>query len=101
MPTFDILLGAFGAGIYLIVAITHLDLWVRRRERTGHLWLALASASALLVDITGIALAFAATAAPALMGLNTLGVAGATAALLELVSALSRSPTGRWSRRLQ
>jgi len=101
VPTFDVLLGAFGAGIYLIVAITHLDLWVRRRERTGHLWLALASASALLVDITGIALAFAATAAPALMGLNTLGVAGATAALLELVSALSRSPTGRWSRRLQ
>ena len=101
MPTFDVLLGAFGAGIYLIVAITHLDLWVRRRERTGHLWLALASASALLVDITGIAIAFAATAAPALLGLNTLGVAGATAALLELVSALSRSPTGRWSRRLQ
>ena len=101
MPTFDVLLGAFGAGVYLIVAVTHADLWARRRERTGHLWLALASASALVVDVTGIALAFAATAEAALLGLNTLGVAGATAALLELVSALSRAPTGRWSRRLQ
>jgi diguanylate cyclase (GGDEF)-like protein len=101
VPTLDVLLGAFGAGVYLIVALTHLDLWVRRRERTGHLWLALASASALLVDVTGIALAFAATAEPALLGLNTFGVAGATAALLELVSALARAPTGKWSRRLQ
>jgi diguanylate cyclase (GGDEF)-like protein len=101
VPTFDVLLGAFGAGVYLIVAITHLDLWVRRREGTGHLWLALASASALLVDVTGIAIAFAAAPAPALLALNMLGVAGATASLLELVSALARSPTGRWSRRLQ
>lgn len=102
MPTLDVLLGAFGAGIYLIVALTHLDLWIRRRERTGHLWLAATSASALVVDLTGIAAAFAPPAPlPALLMLNLLGVSAATAALVEMVSALNHETTSRFVRRLQ
>ena len=102
VPTFDILLGAFGAGVYLIVAIIHLDLWLRRRERSGHLWLALTSGSALVVDLTGIAIPFSAPwATKTLLGLNALGVAGATSCLLELVSALNRTATSPWVRRFQ
>lgn len=102
MPTLDVLLGAFGAGIYLIVALTHFDLWNRRRERTGHLWLAATSASALVVDLTGIAAAFApAPVVPAVLVVNLLGVTAATAALVEMVSALNRDATHRWLRRLQ
>jgi diguanylate cyclase (GGDEF)-like protein len=102
VPTLDVLLGAFGAGIYLIVALTHLDLWIRRRERTGHLWLAATSASALVVDHTGIAAAFAPPAPlPALLMLNLLGVSAATAALVEMVSSLNQETTSRLVRRLQ
>lgn len=102
MPTLDVLLGAFGAGIYLIVAISHFDLWIRRRERVGHLWLAAASASALVVDLTGVAVAFAPPSFTAfLLGANVLGVALATASLVELVSALNRGATGAWARRLE
>lgn len=102
MPNFDVLLGAFGAGIYVIVALIHLDLWARRREQLGHLWLAAASASALVVDVTGIVAALKAPDVPAvLLGLNILGVAGATIFLRELVSALSRIPTGRGTRCIQ
>jgi diguanylate cyclase (GGDEF)-like protein len=102
VPTFDVLLGTFGAGIYLIVAVIHADLWIRRRERLGHLWLAGASTSALIVDVTGIAIPFSPeTAIPILVALNVFGVAGATASLVELVSELSRSPTAAWTRWLQ
>jgi diguanylate cyclase (GGDEF)-like protein len=101
VPTLDVLLGAFGAGIYLIVALTHFDLWNRRRERIGHLWLAATSASALIVDITGIAAAFAPpSAVPVVLVVNLLGVTATTAALVEMVSALNRETTSPWVRRL-
>lgn len=102
MSTFDILLGAFGAGIYAIVAVTHFDLWSRRRRSVGHLWLALTSAAALLVDVTGILTAFVSERLMAIVvALNFVGVAGATASLIELASALSGSATGKWFRRQQ
>ena len=102
MPTFDVLLGAFGAGIYLIVALTHFDLWIRRRERKGHLWLAATSASALVVDVTGIAAPFAPPAIlPGLLAINLLGVTAATAALVEMVAALNREITSRSTRGVQ
>ena len=37
------LLDAFGAGLYLLFGAAHLDLWLRRRDRLGYLWLAAAS----------------------------------------------------------
>jgi diguanylate cyclase (GGDEF)-like protein len=96
------LFDAFGAGIYLLFGIIHLDLWARRRDRMGHLWLAGASASALLVDITGMLNRRLDPWTPAwMMALNTLGVAAATVCLFELVSSLNRATAGRLARVLQ
>ncbi len=75
-----------GAGAYLLFGAIHIDLWLRRRERLGHLWLALASISALLVDVTGIASRRLGSGEWWLASLNFLGVAGATISLFELVS---------------
>ena len=96
------LFDAFGAGVYLLFGIIHLDLWFRRRDRMAHLWLAGASASALIVDVTGI-IARGREASPNLIVLilNTLGVAAATVCLFELVSSLNRVPAGRPARALQ
>jgi diguanylate cyclase (GGDEF)-like protein len=96
------LFDAFGAGVYVLFGIIHLDLWFRRRDRMAHLWLAGASASALIVDVTGI-LGKGREASPnlILMILNTLGVAAATVCLFELVSSLNRVPAGRLARTLQ
>jgi len=96
------LFDAFGAGVYLLFGIIHLDLWFRRRDRMAHLWLAGASASALLVDVTGI-IAKGREASPSLIIqiLNTFGVAAATVCLFELVSSLNRIPAGRLARALQ
>lgn len=96
------LFDAFGAGIYLLFGIIHLDLWARRRDRMGHLWLAGASASALLVDITGMLNRRLDPWTPVwMMALNTLGVAAATVCLFELVSSLNRATEGRLVRVLQ
>jgi diguanylate cyclase (GGDEF)-like protein len=85
---------AFGAGVYLLFGVIHLDLWFRRRDRLGHLWLAAASASALLVDLTGIIQRRSGfEPSPVLDALNLFGVACATVSLFELVSTFRRKPT--------
>jgi diguanylate cyclase (GGDEF)-like protein len=96
------LFDAFGAGVYLLFGIIHLDLWFRRRDRMAHLWLAGASASALIVDVTGI-IGKGRAASPNLIFiiLNTFGVAAATVCLFELVSSLNRVQAGRPARALQ
>lgn len=38
---------AFGAGVYLVFGVINLELWLRRRDRMGHFWLAGSSAGAL------------------------------------------------------
>ena len=89
------LLDAFGAGVYLLFGIIHLDLWFRRRDRKGFLWLAGASGSALVVDITGMAGRHGGhLAGPMLEVMNALAVAGATVCLFEMVCSLSRKPSG-------
>lgn len=90
---------AFGAGVYLLFGVIHLDLWFRRRDRLGHLWLAAASVSALLVDLTGMAGRRMGDEAGLFVGgLNYLGVACATVSLYELVSSFRRKPSGRIAR---
>jgi diguanylate cyclase (GGDEF)-like protein len=93
---------AFGSGVYLLFGVIHLDLWLRRRDRLGHLWLAGASFSALAVDLTGMAIRrFEPPPMPWVDALNTLGVAAATVFLFELVSFLGHRPTGRFARLIQ
>jgi diguanylate cyclase (GGDEF)-like protein len=93
---------AFAAGVYFFFGVIHLDLWFRRRERLAHLWLAGASASALLVDLSGMAgRRFADLSGTWLGALNTLGVAAATVFLFELVSSLHRDPAGKAARPVQ
>lgn len=82
-----------GAGVYLIFGAIHVDLWLRRKERLGHLWLALASISALAVDITGILGRRLNPVEWWLISLNFLGVAGATISLFELVSTFENVKT--------
>ncbi|MDY0297838.1 MAG: GGDEF domain-containing protein [Acidobacteriota bacterium] len=92
---------AFGAGIYLSFGIIHIDLWLRRRERLGHLWLGAASFAALAVDITGMMQRHPETAATWVVVLNSLGVAAATAAIFEFVSSLGNDPPRRLARTLE
>ena len=83
-------LDACAAGIYLLFGIIHFDLWLRRRERMSHLWLAGASGGALLVAVSGIFLRRdAANAGRALPALNLLGVLLVTASIFELVRSLT------------
>ena len=96
------LLDAFGAGLYLLFGAAHLDLWLRRRDRRGYLWLAGASAMALAVDVTGFLMRRLAPASdPLSSSLNQLAVAGATVCVYELVVALGRRPAGTFARALQ
>lgn len=96
------LFDAFGAGVYLLFGIINLDLWFRRRERMGHLWLAGASASALVIDITGMVMRRLEVDTPQwVLALNTMCVAVATVFLFELVSSLGHKPTGRLARAMQ
>lgn len=92
---------AFAAGIYLSFAYIHLDLWLRRRERLGNLWLAAASMAALLVDLTGMVQRYPFAIQAWVLGLNALGVATAAVAIFELVSSLAGIPPGRPARVLQ
>lgn len=83
-------LDAFAAGIYLFFGLIHLDLWLRRRDRMSHLWLAGASGGALLVNVTGIILRRGeADLGPALTTLNLLGVVIVTSTIFELVRSLA------------
>jgi diguanylate cyclase (GGDEF)-like protein len=96
------LFDAFGAGLYVLLGATHLDLWLRRRSRRGHLWLAGASAFALLVDLTGMAIRRApGQDVPPLAVVNLLGAAGTCWCLFELVGALGRLPTRPAARALE
>ncbi len=93
---------AFGGGVYLFFCLIHLDLYLRRRDRTAHLFLALASAGALVVDGTGLVLRRLGPPAPSfLVSLNFLGVSVATATLFELVAVLGRRSNGRASRAVE
>ena len=93
---------AFGAGVYLVFGAINLDLWFRRRDRMGHLWLAGSSAGALIVDITGMVSRRLELQAPPWIGaLNGIGVAVATVCLFELVCSLGHKPAGRVARILQ
>lgn len=92
---------AFAAGIYLSFAYIHLDLWLRRRERLGNLWLAAASLGALLVDVTGMAQRYPLAGHSWIEALNALGVAAAAAAIFELVASLGGAPPPRSARVLQ
>jgi len=90
---------AFGGGIYLFFSLIHLDLFLRRRDRTAHLFVSLASAGALLVDGTGMVLRRLGPEAPSPVVLfNFLGVSVATTALFELAAVLGRRPVGRSAR---
>ena len=102
MAPLQVLWDAFAAGVYVLFGLVHLDIWRRRPERRAHLWLAGASASALGVDVSGLALRqLQPQAPPALVALNLLGVAGATLCLYELAQALGERRTGRPARALQ
>ncbi len=102
MATLAELIDAFGAGLYLLFGAAHLDLWLRRRDRPGYLWLAGASASALTVDLTGFVMRRQDPAIdPWLASLNQLAVAAATICVYELVVSLGRKPTGAGTRALQ
>ncbi len=102
MATLAELIDAFGAGLYLLFGAVHLDLWLRRRDRSGYLWLAAASACALGVDLTGFVMRREGEATGALLAsVNQLAVAGATICVYELVVSLGRRPTGALARLLQ
>ena len=92
------LLDAFAAGVYLLFGVVHLDLWLKRRDRRGHLWLAAASGGALMVDVSGMALRREPMASGVLPLVNLLGVLLVTASLFELVHALGERPSGRVAR---
>ena len=90
---------AFGAAVYFLFGIIHLDLWLRRRRTTSPLWLACASGGALLVNVTGFLNRL--HPAGAVIGtLNLLGVVAVTVAIRELVTALGAKPAPRWVRGL-
>ena len=96
------LIDAFGAGLYLLFGAAHLDLWLRRRDRKGYLWLTGASAFALAVDVTGFFLRRQAPEVdPLLASLNQFAVAAATICVYELVVVLGRKPTGTVMHALQ
>jgi diguanylate cyclase (GGDEF)-like protein len=92
------LFDAFGAGIYVLFGAIHLDLWLKRRDRSSHLWLAVASWAALVVDLTGLALRGTDAAGGLLPLLNLMGVAAVVVALRELVIAIGSARAGRLTR---
>ena len=102
MATLAELIDAFGAGLYLLFGAAHLDLWLRRRDRPGYLWLAGASAFAFTVDATGFVMRRLDPAIdPWLASLNQFAVAAATICVYELVVSLGRKPTGTAMRAMQ
>lgn len=92
------LIDAFAAGIYLLFGVIHLDLWLKRRDRPSHLWLAAAGLGALMVDLTGMALRYSPRESGLVPTLNVLGALLVTASLLELVFTLSGEVPDRWTR---
>lgn len=88
-------LDAGAAGIYLLFGVIHLDLWLRRRDRMSHLWLAGASGGALLVDLSGIFLRRSGSEPGYILpALNLFGVLLVTSSIFELVRSLTgQQPT--------
>jgi len=87
--TFSEWVEAFAAGVYLFFGLIHLDLWLRRRERMSHLWLALASCGALLVDLSGLVLRRGGEPGTLLPALNLFGALLVTSSIVELVRSLT------------
>lgn len=88
---------AFGAGIYLLFGIMHADLWLRRRDRPSHFWLAAASSGALMVDVTGMMLRHV-PPTRLILAVNHLGVAVVMISLVELVLSLGHRKSGWMTR---
>src|SRR5688500_3880560 len=89
---------AFGAGIYLLFGIVHLDLWRKRQDRASHLWLAIASGGALAVNLSGMKLRGAPFQVGVFPLLNMLGVAVVTVSLFELVMSLGNERSSKAAR---
>lgn len=87
------MIDAFGAGVYLLFGIIHLDHLRRAGAREGHGWLASAAFAALVVDLTGIWLRRHG-GPPSVGALNLLAVGVATAALSRLATVWARRPAG-------
>ena len=87
---------AFGAGIYLLFAIINLDLWLKRRDRASHLWLATAGGGALLVNLTGMQLRRTPEVLTGVLPtINIFGAALVTISLLQLVLSLGNEKPGK------
>ena len=87
---------AFGAGVYVLMAATHFDLWWHRRDRPSHFWLALSATGALLVNTTGALARELSPDIPRFVAvLNMLGVTLALVSLFELVQTVGQRRSGR------
>jgi diguanylate cyclase (GGDEF)-like protein len=96
------LIDAFGAGVYVLMLVTHADLWWHRRTRMAHFWLALAALGALMVDLTGYGVRHLGLSIPfALRLVNLLGMVVALVAIFELTRAATGRPLGRFARAAQ
>lgn len=93
--TFSEWVEAFAAGVYLFFGLIHLDLWLRRRERMSHVWLALAGCGALLVDLSGLVLRRGGEPGMLLPALNLFGALLVTSSIVELVRSLTGARTTR------
>ena len=99
---FESLIEAFAAGIYVLLGFVHFDLWWRDRSDRGPLWIVVAAAGALIVNLTWMAhRTLAGAHERELLVLNHGGVAITTVALYELAAGLARKPVGRLGRALQ
>jgi diguanylate cyclase (GGDEF)-like protein len=89
------LVDAFGAGVYLLMAITHADLWWHRRARPAHFWLALSACGALAVNLTGaINRRLNGAGEEWMLLMNALGVVAALVSIYELALAVRRQRSG-------
>ena len=93
---------AFGTGVYVLMAVIHLDLWLHRNDRPTHIWLAASALGALLVNITGQLIRPLLPVAPLmLVGLNMMGVALALVSLYELSQAVGLRQVSKRARVFQ
>lgn len=88
-------LDALIAGVYLFVAVYHLQIWLRRREERPYLWLSLACVSALLVNLTGLRTRFVDATPGSISSVvaNRLGMGLTCVFLVEFVSSFRGRPT--------
>ncbi|MBL0041707.1 MAG: GGDEF domain-containing protein [Xanthomonadales bacterium] len=101
-PTQIELVDAFGAGIYLLMLITHADLWWHRRGRSSHFWLATSAMGALIVNLSGAVVRRAGgDVHHGISALNMLGIALALVSLFELAQSIAGQRSTRLVRILQ